>query len=285
MSKIPIDSIKQLRDRTGVSMSKCKEALEHANSDMDKAIEFLRKSGIASAVKKEGRKANEGLIGVDEEENALVLIEVNTETDFVAQNAKFKQFINELIHHALQTKSSSVEELMQVPYNKDASITLNEYRSLIVQSLGENIQVKRLLIIPKSSDVSVAAYSHMGGKVVSAVVLTGGKGHESLARNISMQVAAEDPSYISPKDVPAEVKAKEEEIARTQVQNKPPHIIDKIVEGKLEAYYAEACLVRQKYIKDDSSMTIAMLLDKENKDAGSHQPIEIQAFYRWTIGT
>lgn len=282
MSKVAIELIKQLRDRTGVSMSKCKEALEHADSDMDKAIEFLRKSGIASAIKKEGRNANEGLIGIDEEEDALVLIEVNTETDFVAQNAKFKQFIKELIHHAIQTKPASVEELMQLPYNKDTSITLNEYRSLIVQSLGENIQVKRLLVIPKSSDVSVAAYNHMGGKVVSAVVLTGGKGHESLAHDISMQVAAEDPSYMSPEDVPAEVKAKEEEIARTQVRNKPPHIIDKIVEGKLEAYYTEACLIRQKYIKD-SSMTIAMLLDKESK-AGSNQPIEVKAFYRWAIG-
>ncbi|VHO04950.1 translation elongation factor Ts [Candidatus Rhabdochlamydia sp. T3358] len=282
MSKIAAELVKQLRDRTGVSMSKCKEALESANGDMDKAIEFLRKAGMTSAVKKEGRDANEGLIGVDEEESALVLVEVNAETDFVAQNAKFKQFVQELIHQAILQKPASVAELMQLSYVKDPSITLDQYRSLIVQSLGENIQVKRLLIIPKSSDVSIGFYSHMGGKIVSIVVLTGGKGHESLARDIAMHVAAESPEYLSPEEVPAEVKAKEEEIARSQVQNKPPHIIDKIVEGKLEAYYMEMCLTRQKYVKDNS-MTIAMLLDKENKE-GKH-PMKIQAFYRWKVGS
>lgn len=281
MSKVAAELVKQLRDHTGVSMSKCKEALESANGDMDKAIEFLRKAGIASAVKKEGRDANEGLIEIDEEENALVLVEVNAETDFVAQNAKFKQFVQELIHQAILTKPASVAELMQLSYVKDPSLTLDQYRSLIVQSLGENIQVRRLLIIPKSSDVSVGVYSHMGGKIVSVVVLTGGKGHESLARDIAMHVAAEAPEYLSPEEVPAEVKAKEEEIARSQVQNKPLHIIDKIVEGKLEAYYMEMCLTRQKYVKD-SSMTIAMLLDKESKEL--KHPMEIQAFYRWKVG-
>ncbi|KAG6559638.1 Elongation factor Ts [Candidatus Rhabdochlamydia oedothoracis] len=281
MSKIAAELVKQLRDRTGVSMSKCKEALESANSDMDKAIEFLRKAGIASAVKKEGRDANEGLIEVDEEENALVLVEVNAETDFVAQNAKFKQFVQELIHQAILTKPVSVAELMQLSYVKDPSLTLDQYRSLIVQSLGENIQVRRLLIIPKSSDVSVGFYSHMRGKIVSVVVLTGGKGHEILARDIAMHVAAEAPEYLSPEEVPDKVKAKEKEIARSQVQNKPPHIIDKIVEGKLEAYYMEMCLTRQKYVKD-SSMTIAMLLDKESKEL--KHPIGVQSFYRWKVG-
>ncbi|PWU13902.1 MAG: elongation factor Ts [Chlamydiae bacterium] len=281
MSKIAAELVKQLRDRTGVSMSKCKEALESANGDMDKAIEFLRKTGMTSAIKKEGRDANEGLIGVDEEENALVLVEVNAETDFVAQNAKFKQFVRELIHQAILAKPASVAELMRLSYVKDPSITLDQYRSLIVQSLGENIQVKRLLIIPKSSDISLGFYSHMGGKIVSIVVLSGGKGHESLARDIAMHVAAESPEYLSPEEVPTEVKEKEEEIARSQVQNKPPHIIDKIVEGKLEAYYMEMCLTRQKYVKDNS-MTITMLLEKESKEY--KYPIKIQAFYRWKVG-
>lgn len=281
MSKIAASLVKELRDRTGISMSKCKEALESADGNMDKAIEFLRKAGMASAVKKEGRDANEGLIGVDEEENALVLVEVNAETDFVAQNAKFKQFVQELLEQALIEKSSSVEELLQISYTKDPSISLDQYRALIVQSLGENIQVKRLLIIPKSEDVSVGFYSHMGGKIVSAVVLTGGKGHEGLARNIAMHVAAESPEYLSPEEVSSEIKEKEKEIARSQVQNRPPHIVDKIIEGKLEAYYAEVCLTRQKYVKDNS-ITIAMLIDKESKSLSL--PIEIQAFYRWKIG-
>ena len=281
MSKIAAALVKQLRDRTGVSMSKCKEALESANGDMDKSIEFLRKAGMTSSVKKEGRDANEGLIGVGEEESTLVLVEVNAETDFVAQNAKFKQFVQELIHQAILEKPASVTELMQLPYVKDPSITLDQYRSLIVQSLGENIQVKRLLIVPKSSDISIGFYSHMGGKIVSIVVLSEGKAHESLARDIAMHVTAESPEYLSPEEVPAEVKAKEEEIARSQVQNKPPHIIDKIIEGKLEAYYMEMCLTCQKYVKDNS-MTIAMLLEKESKE--HKHPLKIQAFYRWKVG-
>jgi elongation factor Ts len=279
--KVSAESVKQLRDRTGVSMGKCKEALDKAGGDMDAAIDFLRKSGMASAVKKEGRETNEGLIGSAEGSKAVALLEVNAETDFVTQNEKFRQFLKEVAQEAADGAVSDLAELMQRPSAQDKSITIDQYRALVMQSLGENIQVKRLLLLPKSADLSIGLYSHMGGKIVVAVILTGGSGQEALARDIAMHAAAESPEYLSAEDVPASVRAKEEEIARSQVQGKPANIVEKIVEGKVKAFCDEVCLVCQKYVKDNT-MTVAQLLDKESKRLS--KAMGIKAFYRWKVG-
>ncbi len=279
--KVTPEMVKELRDRSGVSMGKCKEALEQAGGDMNKAIDILRKTGMASAVKKEGRETNEGLIGAAEGKETVALVEVNCETDFVTQNEKFKHFLKDLAQEAADSAASSIDALMKRPNPKDKSITLEQYRSLVVQSLGENIQVKRLAVFPKSSDISVGLYSHMGGKIVVAVLLTGGAGDEALARDIAMHVAAESPEYLRPEDVPAEVRAKEEEIARSQVKGKPESIVDKIVEGKVKAFCDEVCLVCQKYVKD-STLTIAQLLEKESKRLGKQ--VGIKAYHRWKVG-
>lgn len=279
--KVTADMVKELRDRTGVSMGKCKEALDHAAGDMNLAIEHLRKTGIASAVKKEGREANEGLIGAAEGSHAVALVEVNAETDFVTQNAKFKDFMREVAEQAAEKNISALEELMKQPSREDSSVTLDQRRALIVQSLGENIQVKRLMVLPKGADHSFGIYSHMGGKIVVLVVLTGGSGNEALARDIAMHTAAESPEYLRPEDVPAAIRAKEEEIARSQVQGKPANIIDKIVEGKVKAFCDEVCLLCQKYVKDNS-LTISALVEKESKRLGKN--IAVQAFYRWKVG-
>ena len=279
--KVSADKVKELRDRSGVSMGKCKEALEQAGGDMDKAIDILRKTGMASAVKKEGRETNEGLIGAAEGKDAVALIEVNAETDFVTQNEKFRQFLKEIAQEAADSSVSSLDALMSRPNPKDKSITLEQYRALVVQSLGENIQVKRLSVLPKSPDISVGLYSHMGGKIVVAVLLSGGAGQEALARDIAMHVAAESPEYLRPEEVPANVRAKEEEIARTQVKGKPENIVEKIVEGKVKAFCDEVCLICQKYVKDNT-ITIAQLLEKEGKRLGKQ--IDIKAFHRWKVG-
>lgn len=278
---VTAEMVKELRDRSGVSMGKCKEALEQAGGDMNKAIDILRKTGMASAVKKEGRETNEGLIGAAEGKTAVALVEVNAETDFVTQNEKFKQFLRDIAQEAAESSASSVDALMKRPYPKDPSITLDQYRALVVQSLGENIQVKRLSVMPKNPDSSVGLYSHMGGKIVVAVFLTGGSGQESLARDIAMHVAAESPEYLRPEDVPADVRAKEEEIARSQVQGKPANIVDKIVEGKIKAFCDEVCLICQKYVKDNT-ITIAQLLEKEGKRLNT--AINIKAYHRWKVG-
>lgn len=275
------EKVKELRERTGVGMAKCKEALDKVGGDMEKAIDHLRKTGMASAVKKEGRETKEGSIGTAEGKTAFALIEVNTETDFVAQNDKFKDFLRESALEIAETKPHTLEAFLAQKSKKDPSVTIDQYRALIVQSLGENIQIRRLHVIPKAPDLSIGVYSHMGGKIVTAVILGGGSGQEALARDIAMQVAAEAPDYVSPDEVPADVKAREEDIARSQVQGKPANIIDKIVEGKLKAFYDQVCLLHQKYIKDNA-ITIKELLDKESKRLG--KTLTLKSFIRWKIG-
>ncbi len=279
--KITAEMVKELRDRTGVSMGKCKEALEQSSADMEKAIDFLRKAGMAGAVKKEGREVNEGLIGFSESDKAVAIIEVNTETDFVAQNERFKQFLKDVAAEAADALISSLEDLLKKPYSKDKSLTVDQYRALTMQSLGENIQMKRLLLLPKGADVSVGIYSHMNGKIVTAVVLAGGAGAESLAREIAMHTAAESPDYLRPEEVPHDVRVREEEIARGQVQGKPANIVDKIVEGKLKAFYDQVCLICQKFVKDNS-LTITDVLNAESKRLGKQ--LSIRSFVRWKVG-
>lgn len=281
MSNITPQMIKELRELTGVGMGKCKVALEEAGGDLEKAIENLRKAGMASAVKKEGREANEGLIGIGETDEIISLVEVNSETDFVAQNEKFKQFLRDLANEAAMLKPKSLESFLSQKCKHDPSITIDQYRALIVQSLGENILIKQIKLLPKHKDISIGVYSHMGGKIVTAVELSGGQGNEILARDIAMHVAAEAPDYLKPEDVPSEIKEREKEIARSQIKNKPENIAEKIIEGKLKAFYDQFCLLNQKYIKDNS-VTIAELLERESKAAG--KTLQIKSFVRWQIG-
>lgn len=282
MSKvITADMVKELRERTGVGMGKCKEALDACAGDMEKAIDHLRKAGMASAVKKEGREVNEGLIGFAESAKAFALLEVNSETDFVAQNDRFKQFIKDVAQDAANTMPASLEVFSNQTYSKDASVTIDQFRALTVQSLGENIRIKKLALLPKSKDVSIGIYSHMGGKIVTVVTLTGGEGNEALARELAMHVAAESPDYLRPEEVPADAKAREEEIARSQVQGKPANIVDKIVEGKIKAYYDQVCFICQKYIKDNSK-SVAEVVAEEAKKQGKN--ITVQSFVRWKVG-
>lgn len=280
MSKVTPQMVKELRERTGVGMAKCKEALDKVGGDMEKAIDELRKSGMASAVKKEGREAKEGLVGIGESKDAIALVEVNSETDFVAQNDKFKHFLRDVSNEAASLKPSSIDKFLAAKCKHDPSLTIDQYRALIVQSLGENIQIKRLKIFPKSHDVSIGVYSHMNGKIVAVVELTGGQGHEALARDIAMHVAAESPEYLEQGDVPHEILKREEEIALSQIKNKPKEIIDKIVSGKVKAYYDQVCLLNQKYIKD-TSLTIAQLLENSSKAGKKHV---IRHFLRWQVG-
>ncbi len=279
--KITTELIKELRERTGVGMGKCKEALEGAGGDIEKAIDILRKSGMASAVKKEGRETNEGLIGAAEDSSAVAVVEINAETDFVTQNERFKQFLQDICKEILQTKPKDLESFLQQKSLKDPSLTIDEVRAGIVQSLGENIKISRMKLILKKANSSVSIYSHMGGKIVTVVFIEGASGVESLCKEIGMHIAAESPEYLQPSDVPSDAKNREEEIARSQVVGKPANIVDKIVEGKMNAFYDQVCLLRQKYIKD-SSISIAQLLEAEGKKIG--KALSITQYLRWQIG-
>jgi elongation factor Ts len=280
-TKVTPDMVKELRERTGVGMGKCKEALDQAHGDMEKAIDILRKAGMASAVKKEGRETKEGMIATAESNDAIALVELNAETDFVVQNDRFKQFAHDIALEVAETKPSSLEAFVAQQYRKDPSLTIDQYRAIVMQSLGENIKLKRLQIFPKTSNISLGIYSHMGGKIVTLVEINGGAGQEALARDIAMHVAAESPDYLKPEEVPADVKAREEEIARSQVAGKPQQIMDKIVEGKLKAFFDQVCLLGQKFVKDNS-ISIATLVENEGKRLG--KPLAIRRFIRWKVG-
>lgn len=278
---ITADMIKSLRERTGVGMGKCKEALEEANGDIELAISNLRKSGMASAVKKEGREAKEGMIAFAEKADVIGIVEVNAETDFVVRNERFQQFLKDIAEEVAATKPDSLEAFLKQKYSKEPSLTVDEYRATMVQAIGENIQIRRILILKKDAAHSVGIYSHLGGKILTAVILTGTNSEEALAKDIAMHVAAASPDYLNPESVPAAIIANEQDIAKGQMQGKPAHMIDKIVEGKLNAYYDQACLSRQKFIKNDS-ISIADLVAARAKEIG--KPLTMTSFIRWMVG-
>ncbi|MBN2479522.1 MAG: elongation factor Ts [Parachlamydiales bacterium] len=281
MSEITPTMVKELRERSGVGMSKCKEALVEADGDMQKAIEILRKKGLASSVKKEGRETKEGVIAFFENDKNIVLLEVNTETDFVAKNEKFVKFTNELASQAALSKPASLEEFANENYNIDPSLTIEEYRNLLIQSIGENIQLRRLEIIHKKNNASYGIYSHMGGKIVTIAEITGSSDESKIAYDIAMHIAAESPDYLKASEIPENIKRKEEEIARSQIKGKPENVIEKIVAGKINAFYDQVCLVNQKFIKDPS-ISVEKFVANRSKEINA--PLHLTCFWRWQIG-
>lgn len=281
MKEITAEMIKMLRERTGVAMGKCKEALVLAEADMEKAVDILRKAGMASAVKKEGRETKEGLILTAEDKETLVLLEANAETDFVTQNDRFKHFVHDSIKQALETKPNTLAELNEQPYFKDQSITIDQYRNLVIQALGENIQLRRLQVVHKHPNRSYGIYSHMGGKLVVVVEIDGASNQAEIAKEIAMHIAAESPEYLRSEEVPPEVIAREEEIARSQVIGKPENVVEKIVAGKIKGFIDQFCLVHQKYVKD-SSITVQQFLEACSKKVG--KPLSVHCFWRWKVG-
>ncbi len=278
---ITLDMVKELRERTGVGMAKCKEALVVGEGDMQKAIDHLRKTGISSAVKKAAREAKEGYIGVCESKDAVALVEMNAETDFVAGNEKFKEFLQNMANQAALSKPSSLDVFLEEIYAKDNSLTVDHYRNLLTQRFGENIVIKQVEVISKPANASFGVYSHMGGKLVTVVQIDGAKGEEQFAKDLAMHVAAADPEYLSVAEIPAEIIQREKEIAAGQIKGKPENIINKIVEGKLQAFYDEACFLDQKFIKD-TSVSVSQYVEAYGKKIGKQ--LAIVRFWRWKIG-
>ncbi|MCP5469572.1 MAG: elongation factor Ts [Chlamydiales bacterium] len=274
MTEITAQMLRELRERTGVGMGKCKEALTESNGDIEKAIANLRKAGMASAVKKESREANEGLIYVFEDKGQVAIVEVNAETDFVVKNERFQEFAKNIAEEICATAPATLDAFMEQKYTKDPKLTVDEYRSITIQSLGENIKIKRFELFPKKAGHSMATYSHMGGKLVTMVELAGAEDKQTLAKDIAMHVAAECPEYITPDEVPERVIEHEKDIARAQVKNKPENIVEKILEGKLNAYFNQVCLLYQKYVKNPDQ-TIEQLIGKD---------LKISQFLRWRVG-
>ncbi|MBA2367788.1 MAG: elongation factor Ts [Candidatus Protochlamydia sp.] len=282
MAVVTPSLIKELRDRTGVGMGKCKEALEEAQGDIELAIANLRKAGIASAVKKEGRETKEGMIASADNGHTISIVEVNAETDFVVKNDRFKEFLNNIAEEVAKTNPPSLDAFLQQQFSKEPSLTVDQYRATVMQTIGENIQIKRIMTLEKSPERSFGIYSHLGGKILTMVEITGSNEEEALAKDIAMHTAASSPEYLSPEKVPQEIIANEQDIAKGQIQGKPANIVDKIVEGKINAFYDTNCLVCQKYIRDDS-LTIRDLVNQHSKQKGKE--LAITNFLRWNIGT
>jgi elongation factor Ts len=282
MSAVTPQMIKSLRDRTGVGMIKCKEALEASGGDIEEAIAILRKAGIASAVKKESREAKEGAIGFCDSEGGISIIQMNAETDFVVNNEKFRDFLKELTKEVNSAEFANLEAFMEKQYSAEAGKTIDEKRKELISVLGENILISKVIFIKKEANTSYGIYSHMNGKIFTLVELSGSKSEADFAREIAMHVAAEAPEYLNSDQVPTAIKAAEEEIAKSLVPaGKPTDIVDKIVSGKMQSFYNGICLLNQKYIKD-GAISVEDLVIARGKEVGKE--LKIKGFYRLQIG-
>jgi len=270
--EITASMVKELRERSGAGMMECKKALTENGGDIDTSIEWLRKQGLAKADKKASRIAAEGRIVLAQDGGKAVLVEVNSETDFVAKDENFLKFADEVAKTALASGAKDVEELKQAKTSYGP--TVEEARQWLVAKVGENVQVRRLVRIDGSN--GVAAYVH-GGRIGVLVETKGGS--DDLGRGLAMHVAAMNPPFISPDHVPAEIVAKEKEIALAQMTDKdrakPAEIQEKMIGGKIRKTLAEMSLTGQAYVLDTDS-TVADVLKK--------QGAEVLAFHRIAVG-
>lgn len=265
-----LEIIKQLREATGAGMVDCKAALTEAGDDLAKAVEVLRKKGIAKAAKRSGREAGEGIVKLDVNEagNEGYIVEINAETDFVARNEKFLKLADDILALIKEKKPKTQEGLDNLPLSGG---TVKEALDHLSGTVGEKMGIKRFSIL--ASKGTVAAYSHMGGRIgVLAAVDQPGK--KELAYDIAMQIAAVNPKYIAPADVDSAEIDKEKEIYRAQLlkEGKPENMIEKIMIGKINKYYEDVCLVKQEYIKDDKKKIESILGD-----------VKVEKFIRFSL--
>ncbi len=253
-----LELIKQLRETTGAGMVDCKKALEESGGDMEKAVEILRKKGIAKAAKRGERETNEGLVlveaSVDNKEGYI--LEITSETDFVARNEQFQNLAKEVLEVIKKETPADLDALFAISMG---DMTVKEKLDNLSGTIGEKLEIKRFDIL---SGPTVAAYSHLGGKI-GVLVSLDQEGKADLATDIAMQIAASDPRYLKPEDVPSEEIDKEKEIYREQLlkEGKPENIIENILEGKVKKYYEEVCLLKQEYIKEDKKKVEEILGD------------------------
>ena len=264
--------VKELREKTGAGMLDCKKALEATEGNMEAAIDWLREKGIAKAAKKESRIAADGLCQIKTEGNVAVMLEVNSETDFVAKNEEFTNFVDYLVDLILANELNTVEEVLEF---KDGEETISEKLAALVAKIGEKISFRRFNVITKSDDEIFGTYKHMGGKIITVVVIKGG--NEEVAKDVAMQACAMNPTALNREGVPADVVEREAHIIKEQVmaEGKPENIAEKMVTGRLNKFYKEICLVEQDFIKD-SGMTVA---DYVKNNGG-----EIVSMIRYAVG-
>ena len=257
MSAITSELVKTLREKTGAGMMDCKKALLEVDGDLEKAIDFLRKAGTLKAAKKSSRVTAEGLINIQSEGAITSLVEVNCETDFVAKNEDFLQFLSQTNQTVLQSKPQNLDALLTAHLVGHKGVSVGERVAELIAVIGENISVRRFAWYEAKADEQVGSYTHMGNKIGVLVKVQGLKdANPEVLKNLAMHVAAMAPRYLQASQVPADVLAREKEIYQASLQEqdkkKPAQIVEKILEGKMKKFYDEVCLENQIYIRDPS---------------------------------
>lgn len=271
MAQITAALVKELREITGAGMMDCKKALVECEGDKDKAIDYLREKGIAKAAKKAGRIASEGVVAaaVTADGKTACIVEINSETDFVAKNENFQNLVKKIAEHIVACKPADMDALNASQMDGK---TVADVMTEAVASIGEKLSLRRFEVYT-TEDGQLATYIHMGGKIGVIVELSGGD--EALGKDVAMQIAAAKPQCIGRADVDQEALAHEREVLRKQAleEGKPEKIVEKMVDGRINKYYKEVCLVEQEFVKD-SDKTIKDIL------AG----VEVRRFARFEMG-
>ena len=285
--------VKELREMTGAGMMDCKKALSATDGDMNKAVEFLREKGLATAQKKASRIAAEGLCKtlVSEDGKKAVVVEVNAETDFVAKNEKFQNYVAEVAAQALDTTAADIEAFMAEPWKADSTKTVNEALAAQIAVIGENMNIRRFAQVAEA-DGFVASYTHMGGKIgvlVDVVTDVVNDDIKEMAKNVAMQIAALKPLYTSDSEVSADYIAHEKEILMAQIMNdpkesqKPEKVIKGMIEGRIKKELKEICLLDQVYVKaEDGKQSVAKYVEQVAK--ANNANVTIKSFVRYETG-
>ena len=279
--------VKELREMTGAGMMDCKKALNETNGNMDEAIEFLRKNGQAKAEKKAGRIAAEGIVMAEvKEDKAAAIVEVNSETDFVAKNADFQAYVKAVVNQALTTKAANMDEFMAEAWNEDAAKTVKDVLTEKIAVIGENLNIRRFEKV--ETEGCVVSYIHGGGRIgvlVEADTDVVNDEIKACLKNVAMQVAAMSPKYVSRDEVSAEYLEHEKEIllaqAKTENPEKPDNIIEKMIIGRLNKELKEICLLDQAYVQD-GDLSVAKYVEKVAKENGAN--VTVKKFVRFETG-
>ena len=250
MAQITASLVKELRERTGAGMMDCKKALTQTDGDIDAAIDYLRENGIAKAAKKADRIAAEGLSYIEVKGNKAVILEINSETDFVAKNEKFVALVKNVAEAILAAEPKTLEEALQVEaQGGTVEAVINEG----IATIGEKLSLRRFEVVSKTDADSFGAYSHMGGRI-GVLTLVEGSTDEEAAKDVAMHIAALAPKYLDESEVPADVLEHEKKVLTEQALNegKPANIVEKMIVGRINKFLEEITVVKQKFVKDDS---------------------------------
>lgn len=289
MAEITAAMVKELREKTGAGFGDCKAALAEANGEVEEAVKILRKKGLAAASKKAGRVTSEGLVAVHIEKELASLVEVNSETDFVAQNADFREFVEGVARVVAVTDAPDLESLKLAHWPGDEEKrTIEQMLSLKIATIGENIAIRRFVRFVAKDNQVFGSYIHAGGKIGVLVHMNVDKAEareaaEATAREVAMHAAAAEPRFLRRDEVTDADLQTEREVARDQAlkSGKPENVVDKIVAGKMEKFYGETVLLEQPYVRDDK-MTIEQLVRQRAKEAGA--AFEVLHFARFRVG-